>query len=150
MTSHGSQQLLRGGALDSANPQTGAGHLGALLAAALACERGLDIGQPDTIGPSIAADRGRTAALVILTVDKQTARAGVAHLSKGDLRRAGESGHAPLKPSLSGQANRAMGWAWNTSETHRRCHSFQSRLRTFKRYSLFDAPTHARQVVLGG
>jgi hypothetical protein len=30
-----------------------------------------------------------------------------------------------------------MGWAWNTSETHRRCHSFRSRLRTFKRYSLF-------------
>jgi|HubBroStandDraft_4_1064222.scaffolds.fasta_scaffold173695_3 hypothetical protein len=73
MTSHGYRQLLRGGALDSANPQTGAGHLGALLAAGLARERGLDIEQPDTIGPSIAADRGRTAALVILTVGKQTA-----------------------------------------------------------------------------
>ena len=68
--------------------------VGVLLAAGLAGEQRLDIGQPDIIGPSVSADRGRMAALVILTVDKQTAHAGVAHLSEGDLlRAAGEGGH---------------------------------------------------------
>jgi hypothetical protein len=70
--------------------------VGALLAADLTSEQGLDIGQPDIVGPSSGTGRGRMAAPVILTVDKQTAHAGIAHLARGDfLWSAGEGGHDP-------------------------------------------------------
>jgi hypothetical protein len=48
------------------------------------------------VGPSLGANLGRMAALVILTVDKHAADAGVAHLGEGDLPRAGEGRHAPI------------------------------------------------------
>src|ERR1700730_1992344 len=59
----------------------------------LAGEQRFDIGEPDTIGPSVGADRGRMAATIIAAIDKQTAHAGIAHLAKGYfLRSAGEGG----------------------------------------------------------
>jgi hypothetical protein len=61
-------------------------------------EQGLNIGQPDIIGPSIGVDRGRMAATKIAAIDQQAARAGIAHLAKGDfLRSAGEGGHAAIE-----------------------------------------------------
>jgi hypothetical protein len=47
----------------------------ALPAAGLTSEQGFDIGQPDIIGPSIGADRGRMAAMIVRAIDQETARA---------------------------------------------------------------------------
>jgi hypothetical protein len=52
--------------------------ISASLAANLAGESGLDIGQPNAIRPLVAADRGPMAALVIRATDQQTANAGSA------------------------------------------------------------------------
>jgi hypothetical protein len=49
--------------------------VGASLAAGLAHEARLKIGEPNVIRPSVRTDRDRVAAVVILTVDKQTVHA---------------------------------------------------------------------------
>jgi hypothetical protein len=69
--------------------------IGAFGAARLAGKAGLDVGQPDIIGPLVAADRDVMAALVIRTIDQETANAGRAHFSEGDLLLAGWFGHGP-------------------------------------------------------
>jgi hypothetical protein len=58
--------------------------IGASLAANLAGKARLDIGQPDVIRPSVAADRCPMAALVIRAIDQETTNASGAHLSEGD------------------------------------------------------------------
>ena len=50
------------------------------------------------------------AAVIIRTVDQETANATGAHLSEGDLL-AGESGHAPFKRARSKQAYHPRHWA---------------------------------------
>jgi len=72
------------------------------LAAGLAGEAKLDIGQPNIIGPSVAADRRPMAALIIRAIDQETANASGAHFSEGDLL-AGGVGHAPSS-RLSGRS----------------------------------------------
>ena len=51
--------------------------LGAALAAGLADEERLDVGEPHVIRPSIRADRERVAAVVVRAVDQDAARTGV-------------------------------------------------------------------------
>jgi hypothetical protein len=68
----------------------------ASLAASLAGEARLDVGQPNVIGPSVPADRRRMAAMIIGAIDQQAANAGGAHLAEGDFL-SGEFGHGPLK-----------------------------------------------------
>ena len=92
-------------------------YVGASLAAKLARKLRLYIGQPDVIRPSIAADRGRMPGAVIGAIDQQTAHPRGAHLGEGDLLRAGEFGHTPLKRGPRGLANRPMGWALEWSDT---------------------------------
>jgi hypothetical protein len=60
-------------------------HVRASLAAALAGEPGLDVGQPNIIWPSVAADCCRMAALIIRAIDQEATDARGAHLSEGDL-----------------------------------------------------------------
>jgi hypothetical protein len=67
----------------------------------LAGEPGLDIGQPNIIRPSVAADRGPVAALVIGAIDQETANVTGSHFSKSDLP---SGGHAPLKRGRDRQA----------------------------------------------
>jgi hypothetical protein len=55
------------------------------LAAGLAGEARLDVGQPDVIRPSVAADRRPMAAPEIRAIDQQAANASGAHLGEGDL-----------------------------------------------------------------
>lgn len=66
----------------------------------------LEIGQPDIIGPSIAAHRCVVAAMIIGAVDQEAANASGAHFGEGDFL-AGKSGHALLK---RGRAARAIRW----------------------------------------
>ena len=61
----------------------------ALRAAALADESRLDVGQPNIIRPSVAADRGPMAAMVVGAIDQETANATGSHFSEGDLLWAG-------------------------------------------------------------
>lgn len=68
--------------------------VGAFLPAGLAHEPCLEIRQPDLIGPLVRADRDRVAAVEVLTIDQDAAHARRAHLSEGDLLRAGNGGHA--------------------------------------------------------
>jgi hypothetical protein len=49
---------------------------------------GLQIRQPDVNRPSVAADRDPVAAAIVRAIDQETAHAGGAHLSNGDLLRA--------------------------------------------------------------
>jgi hypothetical protein len=56
----------------------------AFLATRLARKARFDIGQPDIIGPLVAADRDVMAALVVRAIDQETANARPAHFSKGD------------------------------------------------------------------
>jgi hypothetical protein len=69
----------------------------------LASEQRFDVGKPDVIRPSVAADRDRVAAPIIGAIDQETANAGGAHFGEGDLL-AGGFGHAPLKRGLGEQA----------------------------------------------
>jgi hypothetical protein len=69
--------------------------ISAPLAACLAGEPRFNIGKPNVIRPSIGADRYRATALVIRTIDQDTANAAFAHLSEGDFLLAGEGGHGP-------------------------------------------------------
>jgi hypothetical protein len=48
-------------------------------------EPGLDIGQPDVIGPSIGIEARRVAAAMVGAIDQHSAHAGGAHLGEGDL-----------------------------------------------------------------
>jgi hypothetical protein len=76
-------------------------HVGASLAAGLTYEPRLQIGKPDVIRPLIRADRDRMAATIVRTIDQETAHAGGAHLSEGDLLRADDGGHAPMIPPIA-------------------------------------------------
>jgi hypothetical protein len=60
-------------------------NISASPAAGLAGEPALDIGQPDVIRPSVAADRDRVAAPIIGPTDQEIANAGGAHFGEGDL-----------------------------------------------------------------
>jgi len=71
--------------------------VGASLAAGLADKPGLEIRKPDVISPLFRADRDRMAAMIIRAIDEHATNAHLAHLGEGDLLRAGERGHAPLK-----------------------------------------------------
>ena len=73
-------------------------NIGAFLAARLTGEQGSISESRTSSGQRSALILVQWAALVILTVDKHTAEAGIAHLGKGYfLRSAGEGGHRPLK-----------------------------------------------------
>ena len=61
--------------------------ISASLATSFAYKLCFQIGKPDVIGPRICADRNRVAALVIRTIDQETAHAHVAHVGQGDLLR---------------------------------------------------------------
>jgi hypothetical protein len=66
----------------------------------LAGEARLDVGQPDPIRPSVAADRGPLAAPEIEAIDQQPANASGAHFAEGDFLTA-RLGHAPLRRGRS-------------------------------------------------
>jgi hypothetical protein len=70
--------------------------ISASLAAGLAGEPGLDVREPDVIGPTVPADRNPVAAMVVRAIDQETANARGTHFSEGDLL-AGESGHVAIK-----------------------------------------------------
>jgi hypothetical protein len=61
---------------------------GAALAAGTTDEPWLYVGQPDIIGPVVAADRNRMAATVVSAIDQQATHALFAHVSEADLLRA--------------------------------------------------------------
>jgi hypothetical protein len=48
-------------------------HVGASLAARLAHETRLQVGEPDVIRPLICADRDRVAAMIVRAIDQETA-----------------------------------------------------------------------------
>jgi hypothetical protein len=79
--------------------------ISASLATSFAYEPRLDVGQPDVVGPRISADRNGMAAAIVGAVHEDPVHATLAHLSEGDLLRAGEGGHAPLKRGGAGRAN---------------------------------------------
>jgi hypothetical protein len=58
--------------------------VGAAIAAGLADEQGLDIGQADLVGPSAGVNRCRVAALEVRAVDQDAVNAHLAHLAEGD------------------------------------------------------------------
>jgi len=64
--------------------------VGASLSAHLAGELGLNVGQPVTVRPLVAADRYRMAAAIVRAIDQETAHARGAHLGEGDLLWAGK------------------------------------------------------------
>jgi hypothetical protein len=68
--------------------------VGASLAAGLADEARLQIGEPDVIRPWVCADRYRVAVAIICAIDQETVHARGAHFAEGNFLRAG---HAPLK-----------------------------------------------------
>jgi|SRR5580692_8706988 hypothetical protein len=67
-------------------------HVGALLAAGLAHEARLQIGEPLLVRSWVCADRDRVVAMKVRAIDQETAHAGGSHFAKRDLPRAG---HAP-------------------------------------------------------
>jgi hypothetical protein len=64
-------------------------------AASLAGKPRLDVRQPNIIRPSVAADRSPMAAMIVGTVDEQTAHPGGAHLGERDFP-ANWLGHGPM------------------------------------------------------
>ena len=78
-------------------------HVSAALAAGRANEARLDIGQPDIIGPAIAADGDRMTAAKVPAINEDPAHAHVAHFGEGDtighLPKFGEIG-ANVKPPV--------------------------------------------------
>ncbi len=70
-------------------------HIRTAPAASLAAKSRLQIGQPDIIGPSIAAERRPMRAMVVAAVDQESAHPGGAHLGEGDFLFADR--HALLK-----------------------------------------------------
>jgi hypothetical protein len=68
--------------------------IGAPPAAGLADEPGLDVGEPDIIGPPVAADRRPMAAVIVAAIDQETANATGAHFAKDDLL--GAAAHAAI------------------------------------------------------
>jgi hypothetical protein len=82
--------------------------VGALLAAGLAGEQRLDIGQPDVIGPSIGVKARPMAAVIVRAIDQDSPNASPSHLGESNLLIwAGEGGHAPLKREQYWRASRA-------------------------------------------
>jgi hypothetical protein len=69
-------------------------HVGTALAADLADETMLNVGQTKVVGPWVAADRDRMRALIVGAIDQDAAHAALAHFSEGDLVRAVSGGHA--------------------------------------------------------
>lgn len=88
-------------------------HIGALGAARLVREPGLDVRKPNLIRPSIRADRFPTAAPEVRAIDKETANASGSHLGEGDLLQVGEGGHAAIQARSSRLCNRPRSWARN-------------------------------------
>jgi hypothetical protein len=84
--------------------QLKSGRTSASLAAGLAHEAWLQIGEPDVIRPSVCADRGRMTAMIVRAIDQETAHAASAHLGEGDLLRSGGGGgmlYDPAKDKVS-------------------------------------------------
>jgi hypothetical protein len=69
--------------------------VGTSLAAGLADEQRLDVGEPDMVRPPIGAHLNRVAASEVGAIDQEAVDAGGAHLAKGDFLLAGGFGHAP-------------------------------------------------------
>jgi hypothetical protein len=67
--------------------------VGTSLAAGLADELRLNVGQPDMVRPAIGTHLNRVAAPVIRAIYQEIANPGGAHFSKGDLHRTCEIGH---------------------------------------------------------
>jgi hypothetical protein len=63
---------------------------GTALAAGLADEARLDIGEPEIVWPSITTDCGRMAAPVVSAIDQDAAHTHLAHLDERDLGWAGD------------------------------------------------------------
>ncbi|KRR21186.1 hypothetical protein CQ14_22230 [Bradyrhizobium lablabi] len=59
-------------------------HVGAAMAANRADEQGLQIGQPQALGPAVSVYHNRMRALVVAAAHMQPASAGPPHLPKGD------------------------------------------------------------------
>jgi hypothetical protein len=64
-------------------------NIGPSLAAGLAEEARLEVGQPHVVSPFVRADRNRVAAFVIRAIDQDATHAGLAHFAEGDFLRAG-------------------------------------------------------------
>jgi hypothetical protein len=62
-----------------------AAHPRAAPAASLAGKPRLQIGQPDVIRPTVRAQGRPVAAVIIRTVNQETAHAGAAHFGEGNL-----------------------------------------------------------------
>src|SRR5215469_16957277 len=71
-------------------------NVGAALAADCTGEARLDAGKTNVVGPWLAADSLRMAALVVAAIDQKAAHTGSAHLGRGDLLGAIE--HSPMIP----------------------------------------------------
>jgi hypothetical protein len=69
--------------LESRYRTTAAG--GTALAAGLTDKLRLYGGEPDLIGPAVAADSDRVAAAIVGAINKQSTHAALAHFGKGDL-----------------------------------------------------------------
>ena len=59
-------------------------HVGAAMAASRADEQGLQIGQPQALGPAVSVDHDRMRALVVAAQHMEPASAGPPHLPEGD------------------------------------------------------------------
>jgi hypothetical protein len=96
-------------------------NVSAPLAACLASEPGLQIGQPNIIGPSVAADGCPMAAVIIGAIDQETANAGGAHFSEDDLLLAAKGRHAGMKarPERGVQSLYSLGLACSRSTADR-------------------------------
>lgn len=88
----------------------------ASLAAGLANEACLEIGNPDVIRPSVRAERNRMAALMIRVIDQDAAHASRTHFAESDLPRGAARRHGggrerwrPVR-SISGSAIFAATW----------------------------------------
>ena len=68
-------------------------------AAGLTREPGLDVGQPNVIGPPVGADRFPVAAPEVAAIDQKTANAGGAHLTERDLGRS--VGHGAIEAQIA-------------------------------------------------
>jgi hypothetical protein len=71
-------------------------HVSAAMATGSADEPRLNVGQPEIIGPAVAADRKRMAAAIVGAVDQQPTNALVAHVGERDFLRARDVARLPF------------------------------------------------------
>lgn len=80
-------------------------NLGATMAANRTDEQVLQIGQPQALGPAVSVDHNRMPTFVVAAEHPQPARAGLPHLSEGDLLLAR---HGPILPKITPEPEYAM------------------------------------------